>query len=163
MDQHQPPRRITRIRKYYEKICGLLLFLAVSISFAEIIARVMFKTSIDLFFDFSVWVTVWAFLLIAGPLLPEGGHISIDFLRLKFSGGPRKLLELCLALVTLAYGALITWGSILFIRQLYQRQSIFPRFVAIPKWMVELCVPIGMFIFTVFALMEVVKVIRKKW
>jgi len=113
--------------------------------------------------DFSVWITVWALLLIAGPLLPEGGHISIDFLRLKFFGRSRKLLELCLALITLAYGALITWGSILFLRQLYQRQSIFPRYVAIPKWIVELCVPIGMAIFTVYAFIEVVKAIRKRW
>ena len=43
----------TKIKKAYEGFCGLLLFLAVSISFAEIVARVVFKTSIDLFFDFS--------------------------------------------------------------------------------------------------------------
>jgi TRAP-type C4-dicarboxylate transport system permease small subunit len=130
---------------------------------SEIVARVVFKTSIDLLFDFSVWITVWAFLLIAGPLLPEGGHISIDFIRIKFSGRFRKMLEICLALITLAYGVLITWGAIQFLQQLYVRKSIFPRSIAIPKWLVELCVPIGMFIFTVYAVIGLVKVIRKKW
>jgi TRAP-type C4-dicarboxylate transport system permease small subunit len=163
MDQPEAKKKLTGIKTYYERLCGLLLFLAVCISFSEIIARVVFKTSIDLFFDFSVWITVWAFLLIAGPILPEGGHISIDFVRMKFSGWPRRVLEILLALITLAYGALITWGSILFIQQLYQRQSIFPRYVAIPKWIVELCVPIGMAIFTVYAFIEVVKAIRKRW
>jgi len=153
----------TRIKTVYEGFCGLLLFLAVAISMSEIVARVVFKTSIDLLFDFSVWITVWAFLLIAGPLLPEGGHISIDFIRMKFSGRFRKLLEICLALITLAYGVLITWGAIQFLQQLYVRQSIFPRYIAIPKWIVELCVPVGMFIFTVYAVIGLVKAIRAKW
>jgi TRAP-type C4-dicarboxylate transport system permease small subunit len=152
-----------RVKTIYEGFCGLLLFLAVTISMSEIVARVVFKTSIDLLFDFSVWITVWAFLLIAGPLLPEGGHIYIDFIRIKFSGRFRKMLEICLALITLAYGVLITWGAIQFLQQLYVRKSIFPRSIAIPKWLVELCVPIGMFIFTVYAVIGLVKVIRKKW
>jgi TRAP-type C4-dicarboxylate transport system permease small subunit len=152
-----------RVKTIYEGFCGLLLFLAVTISMSEIVARVVFKTSIDLLFDFSVWITVWAFLLIAGPLLPEDGHISIDFIRIKFSGRFRKMLEICLALITLAYGVLITWGAIQFLQQLYVRKSIFPRSIAIPKWLVELCVPIGMFIFTVYAVIGLVKVIRKKW
>jgi TRAP-type C4-dicarboxylate transport system permease small subunit len=153
----------TRIKRIFEAFCGLLLFLAVTISMAEIVSRVVFKTSIDLLFDFSVWITVWAFLLIAGPLLPEGGHISIDFIRIKFSGRFRRLLEICLALITLAYGALITWGGIQFLHQLYIRKSIFPRFVPIPKWIVQLCVPIGMLIFTIYAVICLVRAIREKW
>lgn len=152
-----------RIKKVYEIFCGLLLFIAITISMAEIVARVFFKVSYDLFFDFAVWVTVWALLLITGLLLPEGGHISIDFLRNKLSGKIRWFLEVFLASVTLAYGALITWGSILFLQQLYARQSIFPRFFPIPKWIVELCVPLSMAIFTIFALVGLVKAIRQKW
>jgi TRAP-type C4-dicarboxylate transport system permease small subunit len=141
----------------------MLLFLAITISMAEIVSRVFFKMSYDLFFDFAVWVTVWALLLITGLLLPEGGHISIDFLRNKFRGRLRWLLEVSLALITLAYGAFITWGSILFLQQLYMRQSIFPRYIPIPKWIVELCVPLSMAIFTIFAFAGLVKAIRQKW
>ena len=163
MEQIEDQTITARIKMYYESLCGLLLFLAVSISFAEIVARVVFKTSIDLFFDFSVWVTAWAFMLIAGPILPEGVHISIDFLRNKFSGSPRWFLEVCLAMITLIYGALFTWAGIQFVQQLYQRQSIFPRYIAIPKWIVELCVPIGMLIFTVYAVIGAYKAVRKRW
>ena len=154
---------LIKFKKAYEVFCGLLLFIAITISMAEIVSRVIFKVSYDLFFDFAVWVTVWALLLITGLLLPEGGHISIDFLRNKFSGKVRWLLEVSLALVTLAYGAFITWGSILFLQQLYVRQSIFPRYIPIPKWIVELCVPISMALFTIFALAGLVKAIRQKW
>jgi TRAP-type C4-dicarboxylate transport system permease small subunit len=131
---------LTKIKKAFELFCGLLLFIAITISMAEIVTRVF-----------------------TGLLLPEGGHISIDFLRNKFTGKLRWLLEVTLALITLAYGVFITWGSILFLQQLYARQSIFPRYLPIPKWIVELCVPLSMAIFTIFAFAGLVKVIRQKW
>ncbi|MCG6911312.1 MAG: TRAP transporter small permease [Deltaproteobacteria bacterium] len=152
-----------RIRRFAEVSCGIILFVAVTISMAEIIARVVFKVSFDLFFDFSVWLTVWALLLITGFLLPGGGHVSIDFIRDRFSGWGRWALEVGLALITLAYGAFITWGSILFLQQLHVRGSIFPRYIPVPKWIVELCVPLGMGIFTLIALAELVRAARKKW
>lgn len=153
----------SRIQRGAEIVCGIILFIAVTISMAEIVTRVVFKMSFDLFFDFPVWLTVWALLLITGFLLPEGGHVSIDFIRTKFTGWIRWLLEIGIALITLGYGILITWGSIQFLQQLYQRGSIFPRYIPVPKWIVELCVPIGMGIFTLFALKELIRVFRKKW
>ena len=152
-----------RVRTFTEVSCGIILFVAVTISMAEIVTRVVFKISFDLFFDFPVWLTVWALLLITGFLLPEGGHVSIDFIRIKFKGRLRWLLEICIGLITLGYGVLITLGSIQFLQQLYQRGSIFPRYIPIPKWIVELCVPIGMGIFTLFALTELIKAVRRKW
>ena len=152
-----------RARRLAEVSCGIILFVAVTISMAEIVTRVVFKLSFDLFFDFPVWLTVWSLLLITGFLLPGGGHVSIDFIRIRFTGGMRRLLEVFLALVTLAYGVFITWGSILFLKQLYVRGSIFPRYIPVPKWIVELCVPIGMGIFTLVAVAELVKAIRRKW
>jgi len=163
METNRKDHPLLKIKKIFELFCGLLLFLAVTISMAEIVSRVIFKISYDLFFDFAVWGTVWALLLITGLLLPESGHISIDFLRNKFTGKIRWLLEVSLAFITLAYGVFITWGSILFLQQLYLRQSIFPRYIPIPKWIVELCVPIGMAIFTIFAFVELVKAVRQKW
>jgi TRAP-type C4-dicarboxylate transport system permease small subunit len=153
----------SKMQRGVEIACGLILFIAVTISMAEIVMRVVFKMSFDLFFDLPVWLTVWALLLITGFLLPGGGHVSIDFVRIKFTGWIRWLLEVFLALVTLAYGVLITWGSIRFLQQLYVRESVFPRYIPVPKWIVELCVPIGMGIFTIVALSELVKAFRKKW
>lgn len=152
-----------RVKKVFEIFCGILLFLGVTVNMTEIISRVFFKLSIDLFFDFSIWLTVWAFLLMAGIILPEGGHVAIDAIRLKFKGLPRRILETSLALITFGYGILITWGGIYFIRYLYQKNSVLPRYFQIPQWTVEVCVPISMFIFTIYAGIEVVKAFRKKW
>ena len=163
MEVNEKKDKLDRIKEIFENCCGYLLLVAVFISLAEIVARVVFKTSFDLFFALPVWISVWSMLLITGLLLPESGHLSVDFLKQQFSGRLRWLLEVTLALVTLGYGVFITWGSILFIRQLYQMESVFPLYIAIPKWMVELCVPIGMFIFSIFALAGLIKAVREKW
>jgi TRAP-type C4-dicarboxylate transport system permease small subunit len=155
--------RSESLKKFHEGFCGILLFLAVFFSMGEIIARVIFHTSYDFIIDLSVWLTVWALLLIVGPLLPEGGHVSIDFLREKLRGRPRLAIELFNVLATLSYGAVITLGSILFIGRLYSQHAVFPRYFAIPMWIVELCVPIGMFIFTAYAVFELYKTVRRKW
>lgn len=154
---------LKRIGRGFEVFCGYLLLLAVAVSLVEIVARVVFKTSFDLFFSFTVWISVWSLLLITGLLLPPREHLSIDFLRNQVRGSPRWLLEVVLASITLGYGIFITWGSLRFIAQLYQRKSVFPTYIAIPKWQVELCVPIGMALFTLFAARELVRAIRTRW
>lgn len=151
------------MRKIYEGFCGVLLFIAVFTSAFEIIARVFFHASYDFIIDFSVWFTVWALLLIAGPLLAEGGHVSIDFFKERLSGRPRLLVELFNAICTLAYGASITVGGIIFVQKLYERHAVFPRYFEIPMWIVETCVPISMFIFTVYAIIGFCQALRKKW
>lgn len=163
MKANEENNKFAGARKTFENFCGLLLFLAVTISMLEIVTRIFFRVSFDLLFDFPVWITVWAVLLITGFLLPEGGHISIDFVKNKFSGKLRWLIEVLLGLTTLAWGTLITWGSIRFLQQLYTRKSVFPRYFAIPMWVVELCVPIGMFIFSVYAAIGLVKAMRNRW
>ena len=73
----------SKMQRGAEIACGIILFIAVTISMAEIVMRVVFKMSFDLFFDLPVWLTVWALLLITGFLLPGGGNVSIDFVRIK--------------------------------------------------------------------------------
>lgn len=162
MAPDKPQAALLRAKRAWEVICGLLLFVAVTVNMAEIVLRVGFRLSYDLLFDLPVWITIWSLLLITGLLLPEGGHISIDFIRVKLRGRPRWLLEIFLALATLAYGIFITWGGVLFLQGLYARKSVFPRSIPVPTWLVELCVPIGMFIFSVFGLITLVQAVRRR-
>lgn len=163
MTKNSNTETVSVLKKTFEQFCGYLIFLAVSITMAEIITRVFFNISIDLLFEFPVWLTIWASLLISGLLLKDNGHVSIDFLRNKLTGKTRWLLEIGLALFNIFYGAVIMWGGYLFVGQLYARKAMFPRIIAVPKWIVELAVPVGMMIFTGYAVLELVKVLRSKW
>ena len=147
--------------KKFEVFCGLLLCLAVAVSLGEIVGRVFFKTTYDFIIDLSVWLTVWAMLLISGPLLAEEGHVSIEFILSKLKGRSRVLLELFNVTATLVYGAAVTWGGVLLVYSLHDREAVFPRYFPIPKWLVELCVPIGMALFTLFAIMKFFQTLKR--
>jgi TRAP-type C4-dicarboxylate transport system permease small subunit len=156
------PNHFLKVKTAVEVFCGGLLFLAVSLNMAEIVVRVLFRQSLDLLFDLPVWITVWAVLLITGFLLPEGAHVSIDFVKEKLKGRPRQALEVILALTTLAYGAFLTGSGLLFLTYLYQKKSVYPRSIPVPTWIVQLCVPIGMAIFTIFAIIALARAWRKR-
>lgn len=144
-----------------EKCCGILLFIAVGISLGEIVGRVFFHTTYDFIIDLPVWITIWAMLLIGGPLIAENGHVSIDFTVNRLKGKARLWLELFNITATAVYGLSVTIGGIALVRMLYLRQAVFPKFIPIPKWMVELCIPLGMGIFTVISIMAFFKRLKK--
>ncbi len=152
----------TNIRKAFEVFCGLLLLIAVLINAVEIPLRIFMGFSFDLLFDLPIWITIWAALLISGLLLPDDEHISIDFVRNKFNGFPRKILEIILSLITLGFGLFVTYGSIQYVQTLFTREMVFPRIILIPQWIVQLCVPLGMGIFSFFALKNLINNIRKR-
>ena len=148
------------MKKIFEIGCGVLLLAAVSISFSEIIMRVFFNVSYDIIIDLSVWITVWASLLIGGPILLENGHISVDIIRDRLRGRPRLCVEIINAFACLVFGVVLLFGGIQFVFQLYQRKAVFPRYIPVPMWLVELCVPIGMLLFSIFSVVLMVRVIK---
>jgi TRAP-type C4-dicarboxylate transport system permease small subunit len=144
-----------------EIFCGILLFIAVGISLGEIVGRVIFHTTYDFVIDLPVWITVWAVLLISGPLIAENGHVSVDFMVNKLRGKPRLFLELFNMTVTVIYGFAITIGGIALIRMLLMRNTVFPKYFPIPKWIVEFCIPLGMALFTIVGIIEFFKIIKR--
>ncbi len=144
-----------------EKFCAFLLIIAVLISLGEIIGRVFFHMTYDFIIDLPVWITVWAMLLISGPLIAENGHVAIDLVVTRLQGRARLLLELFNISATIIYGAAVSFGGIVLVRMLYERQAVFPKYFPIPKWIVELCIPLGMIIFTLVGIIEFYNLIKR--
>ena len=135
----------------YEVVCGMILFIAVIISMSEIVLRVGFNTSYDFIIQASVWLTVWALLLIGGPVLAEDGHVSIDFLITRLRGKPRWVLMFFNTITTLIYSIAITYGGVLLVIELIKKGSVFPMYLPVPMWTIQIIVPISMAVFTYFS------------
>jgi len=150
-EEHGSPK--SKLDKF-EVFCGLLVFIAVLISMSEIVLRVGFNTSYDFIIQASIWLTVWGLLLIAGPILAEGGHVSIDFIRDRLTGRPQWLLDLFNTGSTLLYALVVTFGGILLVVELVERGSVFPMYYPIPMWIIQIIVPISMAIFSYFAVVR---------
>ncbi len=145
------------------RIASIIFFAGVFCNFLEIIVRTVFANSIDLLFDFPVWFTVWSMLLVSGVVLLDGDHVSIDFFKDKLCGTPRRILEIFNATLALIFGVFISYCGIEMVMHLYSMNATFNRALTIPKWIVELCVPLGMIIFSICALINLVRVSKKKW
>ena len=154
---------MSSVRALWDSICGLLLATAVIFNLLEVALRLLFHSSYDFLIDFSIWLTIWSVLLMAGPILADGEHVSVDFLRAHLRGRPRLAIEIFNVLTTLAYAVAVSISGILLVHQFWTQGAVFPRYFPIPKWLVELCVPLGMSIFTLFAIGEFYRVLRKKW
>jgi TRAP-type C4-dicarboxylate transport system permease small subunit len=100
-------------------------------------------------------------LLISGPLIAENGHVAIDMIVTRLQGKAKLLLELFNISATIIYGAAVSFGGIALIRMLYERQAVFPKYFPIPKWIVELCIPLGMIMFTVVGIIEFYNLIKR--
>jgi C4-dicarboxylate transporter, DctQ subunit len=140
--------------------CSILFFsLSVCLLMAVIIFREFFGISYDFLIDFVVWLTIWSLLLLSGPLYGEGGHVSIGFVLEKLSGKIRVGIEIFNALCTLCYVFVLTIGGVMMVKTFYIQGQMYPRYISIPIWIVQLCIPISFGVFTLYALDKLIKII----
>ena len=159
----ETPSILLRLKRRWIELWGIVFFIGVGINFAEIICRSVFHFSIDLMYDIPIWLTIWSVMMLAGPILPDGDHVSVDMVRDHLHGFPRKVCEIINCLATIAFGAVITWGGVVFTLQCYEFNMNIIRCISVPRWLVESCVPIGMFLFTIFAVYQLVTVVRTNY
>lgn len=154
---------LSKLRTVYINILSYLFFIAVSVNFLEIIIRVVFNSSIDLFFDVPTWLNSWVMLLVSGIVLLDNQHLSIDAIREKMRNNiaVSKILDLCNNLLTLGFGLVLTYAGIVYVKQLYTFNSVVSRSINVPSWLIESCVPLGMGFFTICAVIKLIKDLRK--
>ena len=152
---------VKKIEISYMLFCSCLLGVSVLICVLTIVLRAVFHISFDFFTDICVWLVIWSGFLLAGPAYGMGAHISIDFIKERLQGRLRLWVDLFNALCALFWVVIVTLGGILMIQRLYSQGQVYPRYIAIPMWIVQICVPIGFFIFTVYVVVEIYKIARK--
>lgn len=156
------------IRDKFEKLdygfqvfCASLLGLSMSLLMAIIVLRETFGISYDFLVDTCVWLTIWSLLLLSGPLYKEGGHIAIGMVLERLHGKVRLGFDFFNAFCTLLYVAVAAYGGALLIHILYSQDRVYARYIAIPMWMVQICVPIGLFIFTIYVIADLYRIIQR--
>ena len=102
-------------------------------------------------------------MMVAGPILPDGDHVSVDMLRNALPGPARKACDIISCFATIAFGVGISWSGFIFISQCIEFNMNIVRCVPVPRWLVESCVGLGMAMFTVFAVYRLWVVVRGKY
>ena len=109
-------RGTERFNKWFLYLAGFLVFGTLAISFADVMSRVLFKTSIFWAVQGATWAMLLLSFLGAGMILWERGHVNTDFLLAILKGKPKKVLDIvnhaaallfvCMALIA---GISYTW------------------------------------------------------
>ncbi len=149
-----------KFKDIWIKFWGIIFFIGVSINFLEIVCRTLFHFSWDIMYDLPVWLTIWSVMMLAGPILPDGDHVSVDMIRDNLHGTARKILECFNLLVCIIFGLIITYGGYLVVMQYYKFNMNIIRVISVPRFLVESCIPIGMGLFTIFAIIHIFRVLR---
>ena len=155
--------RFASLKNAWVIFFSFVLFAAITINFLEIVMRVFFNFSIDLMYDLPTWLTAWSMILISGVILLDNEHLSIEVLRSKLGAKGRKALDFINNLLTLIFGIIVTYAGFLFTSQLIEFNTAYTRIITVPRWAVEICVPIGMGIFTVCAVIKLIHDVRRKY
>ncbi|BHH83471.1 TRAP transporter small permease [Desulforhopalus sp. 52FAK] len=154
--------RLRKVINVWITFWACVFFVGVSVNFIEIVTRVFFSSTIDLMYDIPIWCTIWSTLMVTGPILLDNEHVSIDAITIHLRGLTQKIILVLNALITLAFGIIITVSGCISVSKLYQFGTTYPRSIPIPSWWVEICVPISMFIFSCFAFYDLLKKLRLK-
>lgn len=140
-----------------------VMFIAITINFLEIVMRVLFNASVDLLFDLPAWLTTWSMMLISGMILLDNEHLCIEAIRSKLTGSAAKSLDFINNVLTTLFAATVTYAGVLFTAQLYEFNTAFTRIITIPKWMVESCIPLGMGVFTICAVIKTIQDLKRNY
>lgn len=154
---------IMRIQRRWMQFWGLVFFLGILINFTEIVCRTFFHFSIDLMYDLPIWLTIWAVMMLAGPILMTEEHVSVDMIRTAVHGRLRKGIEIVNCLAVIFFGAIVTYSGYVFISQCIKLHMKIIRCVSVPRWIVETCIPVGMAIFTLYGIALLVRVLRTSY
>jgi len=153
---------LEKISNGYKLFCAYLFGTSVTLLLLIIVLRGAFHISYDFMTDAVVWSTVWAALLLIGPLYTEkGGHVAVGTLLEMLSSKTRLICDTFNALGTLLFTGLEIYAGIALVHFLYVGKAFFPRNIPIPMWPVKLCVVIGFAIFFIYALGKLYQCIRK--
>lgn len=86
--------------------------------------------------------------------------MSVGFIHEKLRGKVRRLVYGFNLLSVIAYGVLISWGGVVMTQKYYVKEVVYARYFPSPVYIVELCVPVGMIIFTIYSILAFYKFVR---
>lgn len=143
-----------KVEKALRYFCCALLGLSASLLVIIIFMRAVFGIGYDFLTDMTVWLVIWSTMLYSGPHYGEGGHVAISFVLEKLKGKWKTGVEFFNALLTLIYVGAVTVGGCIAVQIYFSQHQTYARYVAIPMWIVQFCIPIGFGLLTLYALAE---------
>lgn len=132
---------------------------SISLAFTAVILRYLFNHSLEWIEEGARYLALFAALLVAGPVLRNRGHVSLDLLTSGLQGTRAQIHRLAVGMVALAVSAYVfVWG----LRLVLQTYNIglLSGSLQFPQWLPYSIVPLGMAVLALFSLFEILSAIQ---
>ncbi|WP_297870813.1 TRAP transporter small permease [uncultured Oscillibacter sp.] len=139
--------------------CILLLSCAAFVNIA-VFLRYLFHLSFQWTEEVARYLHISVVILLCGPLLWSGGHISMDLLLLKLKGAPRKIVRILGEIVTLVLVGYTFYMSIPYVLSL-KATGILTFSTKFEQWMPTVVIPIGFLFATLFCIALIIREIAE--
>ncbi len=99
--------------------------------------------------EFTGFFLVAASFLALANSLRHGAHIRVTLLIRGLPSGPRRLIEIWCCTIALAFAAFFAWHSVALVWDSYVYNDVSPGIVAVPIWIPQISMPLGLIVFTI--------------
>lgn len=120
----------------------ILIFVALGIT-TDVVGRRSLGFSIPEVIQLSEYAVFWSAFLPAAWILRENGHVSVDFLKEKFTGKRGQVLQVSVILVGLVACVVASFYSFVYVLESFRRADLFYGMMTIPRWWVFVVMPVS--------------------
>lgn len=143
-----------------QALIGLMMATMFVLVFTNVVTRYGFGFSIAWADEVASFLMIWVTFLGAGLALREGRHVAIDLVQDRLPERARRVLRSALALVILAFLAVLVWFGVQFV--IFGWRSV--TFVTqMPRGIPYLAVPIGCAMFALHLLLILPRFVARDW
>ncbi len=148
-----------KIRKYIDKFLALILIITMTVLVVDVVwqvlARYVVKSPSSFTDELARFLLIWVGLLGSAYALGKKKHLAIDLLPSKLTGKPKKILQVFISVLIIAFAALVlVVGGIRLVYITFTLNQISPA-LGIPIAYVYLVLPLSGLLMIVYGILEI--------
>ena len=156
-------RTMSRWDEVEKWTAGLLMALALCLSFYGVVARYVLQLPLDWSDEISIYAVIWCTFFGISSLIKTDEHVRVDLLINMLSERRRNILHFYHALLGLGFVLVMTWGGYLMVQKAYSTYVTSESHLKFPMYLPFLIMPLGGFLLSlrmVERLMRLAKQLR---
>jgi len=140
---HRLDNGLLRLVTWAARLGGLMLLMVGFFVLYEVVCRYAFQSPTLWVMDYSIYFVMWAVLLGSAYTMRTRGHVLVDVVINKFSPANRRIVQIGIHGIILAFTLTITAAGMLSCIRAYQMQELTLSALYIPLYYPMSSIPVG--------------------
>jgi TRAP-type C4-dicarboxylate transport system permease small subunit len=134
---------LLRLVTWAARLGGLMLLMVGLFVLYEVVCRYVFQSPTLWVMDFSIYFVMWAVLLGSAYTMRTRGHVLVDVVINKISPANRRIVQIGIHIIILAFALTITTAGVFSCVRAYQMKELTMSALYIPLYYPMSSIPVG--------------------